>query len=156
TKVNLDDYKGGLPIDIVVQPPTTQLTPPVPPRDTVNCIMIKVPAMQQTQAHTPISSTSTNKENRGPGWNTSAGDMIIQGTRFKLCLEPAPLRTTNLESEEKVINKETSMSEEEGKTGQCTFCPAKCHETNITMMEKHYCVHPSIPGYVAPDRGAIR
>ncbi|KAI9454491.1 hypothetical protein F5148DRAFT_1151690 [Russula earlei] len=112
TKVDLDGYKGGLPIDIVVQPPTTQLAPPVPLRDTVNCIMIKVPAMQWMQAHTPISSTSTNKENAGPGWNTSAGDMIIQGTGFKLHLEPAPLMTTNPGSEEKAINKETSMSKE--------------------------------------------
>jgi hypothetical protein len=142
-------------MDIVVEPPATHLTPPVPLKDTVNCIMIKVPAMQQMQAHTLISSTSANKENAGPEWNTSASNRIIQGTRFKLQLPAAQLMTTNPGSEKEAINKETSTGEEEGKTGRCTFCPAECCETIITMMEKHYCAHPSIPRYAAPDQGAI-
>jgi hypothetical protein len=104
-------------MDIVVEPPATQLTPPVPLKDTVNCIIIKVPAAQHAQAHTPIGSTSADKENAGPEQNTSASDRIIQGTGFKLWLPAAQLMTTNPGSVEEVINKETSTGEEEGKTG---------------------------------------
>ena len=164
TKVDLDDYEGGLPIDLVVEPPatqltlpeppTTKLTPPVPLKDTVNCIVIKVPATQWMQACTAIGSTSADKENTGPERNTSASNRIIQGARFKLRLPAAQLMTTNPESEG-TINKETSTGPEEGQTGQRTFCPTECHEAIIMTMEKHYCAHLSILGYAAPDRGAI-
>lgn len=155
TKVDLEDYEGGLPMDIVVEPLATQLTPPAPMKDTVNCLVIKVPATQRTQAHTPISSTSADKENAGPGQKASAGDRIIQGAGFKLRL-PAAQPTTTTPGSEEAIDKEVS-TDEGNKTGsRRTFCPAEYRETIIDMMEKHYCAHPSIPGYAAPDGGAIR
>jgi hypothetical protein len=36
------------------------------------------------------------------------------------------------------------------------FCPSELRESVITMLEKHFCAHPSIPGYSAPSAEGIR
>ena len=40
--------------------------------------------------------------------------------------------------------------------GKCTFCPAKLHDSVITQVESHLCVHPLIPGYSALTPAGIR
>lgn len=44
---------------------------------------------------------------------------------------------------------------EETKTRR-TFCPAAFREPIVTMMEKHYCAHPLLPGYAHPSPEGIK
>ena len=49
-----------------------------------------------------------------------------------------------------------SLDEDEGTPGHRTFCPTIYHEPIVNMMERHYCAHPSIPGYGPPDAIGIK
>lgn len=40
--------------------------------------------------------------------------------------------------------------------GKREFCPFENRDAVISLMERHYCAHPSIPGYARPERLAIR
>jgi hypothetical protein len=181
TKVDLDDYEGGLPTDVAIEPqpappmpskdtanglvvrvpatqPRTDIVnkpqPAAPLKDTVNCLVIRVPATQLPQ--TCGSGKSAEKENAGMREKVVTEDRVIQGAGFKLRLPQIQPITTKADSGENTIEKETPISEEDDAIGRRTFCPVEYRETIITMMEKHYCAHPSIPGYAAPDREAIR
>lgn len=48
-----------------------------------------------------------------------------------------------------------SFSREEESTRQ-TFCPPEHRQSILDMLEQHYCAHPAIPGYAAPNPAAIR
>ncbi|KAJ7833625.1 hypothetical protein B0H14DRAFT_2364226, partial [Mycena olivaceomarginata] len=37
-----------------------------------------------------------------------------------------------------------------------TFCPARYRDSILTMLEKHYCAHPLLPGYAHPSSEGIR
>ncbi|KAJ7246826.1 hypothetical protein B0H12DRAFT_1220454 [Mycena haematopus] len=56
----------------------------------------------------------------------------------------------------------TSGSEDEEEEGEGkkrtrrTFCPAIYRERIVSMMEKHYCAHPLLPGYAHPSPEGIR
>ncbi|KAH9959718.1 hypothetical protein BGW80DRAFT_1131454, partial [Lactifluus volemus] len=39
---------------------------------------------------------------------------------------------------------------------QHTFCPPLYRDPIINMMERHYCAHPSIPGFCPPDAKLIK
>ena len=47
-------------------------------------------------------------------------------------------------------------NEDDGTPGRRTFCPALYRDSIITMMERHYCAHPLIPGYGPPDATGIK
>ena len=47
-------------------------------------------------------------------------------------------------------------TDEEITNGQRTFCPIEHRMTVIEMMERHFCAHPLIPGYSAPNPEGIR
>ncbi|KAF8238100.1 hypothetical protein L208DRAFT_1243897 [Tricholoma matsutake] len=42
------------------------------------------------------------------------------------------------------------------KHNQRTFCPLELHANIINMMERHFCAHPLIPGYLAPSPDGIK
>jgi len=37
-----------------------------------------------------------------------------------------------------------------------TFCPSELKEDILSMIERHYCAHPLIPGYSSPTPEGIR
>ncbi|KIJ94363.1 hypothetical protein K443DRAFT_75663, partial [Laccaria amethystina LaAM-08-1] len=51
---------------------------------------------------------------------------------------------------------EVSENENEGKQTRRTFCPPLYRVPIVDMMERHYCAHPIILGYAAPNPAAIR
>jgi hypothetical protein len=67
--------------------------------------------------------------------------------------------TMNLD-EANVDEAASSSSEDEEDEGKQrtrhTFCPARYREPIISMMEKHYCAHPLLPGYAVLTREGIR
>ena len=115
----------------------------------MNCLVIRVPATQLPQTYG--SGKSAEKENAGMREKVVTEDRVIQGASFKLQLPQIQPITTKADSGENIIEKETPISEEDDAIGRRTFCPVEYRETIITMMEKHYCAHLSIPGYAAPD-----
>ena len=75
---------------------------------------------------------------------------MIQGTGFILHLAPNTSADPPKESDDLC-----NSAEDEGNE-QHIFCPAAYQETIINMMERHYCAHPMIPGYAAPDVSTIK
>ncbi|KAJ7697483.1 hypothetical protein B0H17DRAFT_870000, partial [Mycena rosella] len=49
-----------------------------------------------------------------------------------------------------------SEEEEEQKKTRHTFCPPSYREPIISMMEKHFCAHPLLPGYAEPSPEGIK
>ncbi len=47
-------------------------------------------------------------------------------------------------------------SEDDTANGQRTFCPIEYCDTIVSMMERHFCAHPLIPGYSAPIPEGIK
>ncbi|KAJ3535176.1 hypothetical protein NMY22_g6606 [Coprinellus aureogranulatus] len=62
--------------------------------------------------------------------------------------EPAPIASTPPPSDQP----ESTQSTNERRT----FCVAEHREPIITMMERHFCAHPLIPGYAPPSSEGIR
>ena len=155
TQIDVGDYEGGildaeqLPTLVntmapVAQPGAIQLPQHPPPlQDSMNLLRIKLAL---------------------PNIASAVGRMI-QGVGFKLSIAPTCLPTIEEEDDEEdaeedagAIEKETEMSsdEDEGTPGRRTFCPTIYREPIVNMMERHYCAHPSIPGYGPPDAIGIK
>ena len=159
TRVDINDYEGGIldteqppliiPANVMApaaQPVAIQLPPPPPPPplgDSTNLLRIKLTL---------------------PNIALAVG-RVIQGVGFKLSIAPTRLETIEEEDDEEEDvgaterEKETSVSnedEEEGVPGRRTFCPALYREPIVNMMERHYCAHPSIPGYGPPTAVGIK
>jgi hypothetical protein len=175
TKVDIEDYEGGLPDDAELRPfvdptpPAFMLPPTQAPldirntlqtpattslRNTTNTLCIKLPPSTQTLPSSSIAINSTaDKENNGrPPADTHR---TIQGAGFILRLAPTPDAPTTGPNPKKWSDDVNDSEEGEGK-GRHTFCPAIYRESIIDMMERHYCAHPMIPGYAAPDASAIK
>jgi hypothetical protein len=180
TRVDIDDYEGGAPDNelpplvngerllTVVQPPTT-LIPTASTPSSVPDLNPQSPhepptAQHLTQPHTPRENTTSLLRIKLPLPSiASAIGRVIRGAGFRFSI-PATWLPTIEEEEEKdeeegTINEERDVSgedEDDGKQGQRTFCPALYRDTIINMMERHYCAHPSIPGYSPPDAKLIK
>jgi hypothetical protein len=69
------------------------------------------------------------------------------------------IQTTFHQGNRTVRSMNKSMSEEDSNDENCTrrtFCPPENRQSIIDMLERHYCAHPSIPGYAAPNPIAIK
>lgn len=162
TRVDFEDYEGGLPNGNAAGKPPLTATQPTPPtlallQDKANVLRIKIPVSQRE----PIVVRPGDDKENGPGMGpTSFGvSTVIQGPSFRLKLlkhVETPIDTKS-PSEEEV--QDVSGDEEElddGKTHRRTFCPALYREPIINMMERHYCAHPLIPGFAPPECAAIK
>jgi hypothetical protein len=198
TKVDLDDYEGGLPDDNELLPlvdlraPLTAPSPPtrstpltasaspavpaalVPNRSpfgvATNSLRIKVPrpsqmpprAREGTGATDPAKqTTSASKENaRESEALPSDTPLKIHAKGFILRLlpttQPGPEAATGMSKALVEENGEVSENEDEGKQTRRTFCPPLYRVPIVDMMERHYCAHPIILGYAAPNPAAIR
>jgi hypothetical protein len=58
----------------------------------------------------------------------------------------------NAEEDSEGISEEDSNE----KHARRTFCPPEHRQSIVDMLERHYCAHPSIPGYAAPNPVAIK
>ena len=161
TKIDHDDYEGGLPDNVEIPPRVNPTAAPplrsptplnlIPVGNAANMIRIRLPAPSQL----PTASKSVNltvDEQSVP----LEPCPTIQGHGFVLRLMPAaetPAPSTD--PAEKSSNDEDDGSEAEAR-GRHTFCPVLYQETVLNMMERHYCAHPIIPGYAAPDAIAIK
>ena len=121
--------------------------PTEPSKETCNALVIRLPPEMQNTSSIPGSHEKRND----PTDNSTVNQQIIQGIGFKLHLLPTVVNNAhNKPSEEEASDEETERS------SRHTFCPAEHTNTVINMMEKHYCAHPSIPGYAAPNGSSIK
>lgn len=105
------------------------------------------PPVEGTFASEPRQS---NVENAAATHSSESGPPQTNG---KLVIRiPAP----QVSSEGKTEEIEDVSDEETSTNPQHTFCPQLYRDKIITMMERHYCAHPLIPGYAAPSRDGIR
>ena len=154
TKVDAEDYEGGLPEDVS----EAKLLPQPGPAslaalgNATNTLRIRLPLPSQ-----PISALVTDEHQKG---NTNIANIPceerprIQGTGFTLLLQPSDPTADkrNPEGDNDSISEEDS----DGKCRQRTFCPPENRQSIVDMLERHYCAHPVIPGYAAPTPAAIK
>jgi hypothetical protein len=163
TQIDIEDCEGGSPDDVVLplvnaetsssstNPPTMSLPNP--------------PANQPPAIHPPIlgqplgdASNALRIKFSLPSIVSAVG-RVIQGAGFKLHIAPKQLLPDIEEEEPKPMEDEGSISEEDDDSdgpSRRTFCPVVYREPIINMMERHYCAHPSIPGYGPPDAVGIK
>jgi hypothetical protein len=72
----------------------------------------------------------------------------------------ATLRAAPASSEAPIDPRESENSSDESEEGfrngtRRKFCPAVDRQLILTMLEKHYCTHPFIPGYAHPSPDGI-
>ncbi len=145
TRVDVNDYEGGI---LDEQPPVV-----IPAN-----VMAPAAAMQS-----PAAASVLKIKLALPNIASAVG-RIIQGVGFKLLIAPTQLPTTEEEDNEeevagameKEISEDEDEDEDESMPGRHTFCPALYRDPIVNMMERHYCAHPSIPGYGPPDTVGIK
>lgn len=130
TKTDVEDYEGGLPEESKpVAPPAPPRPEPSPFGNATNTLRIKVPLPSHPQAVTGSSLAASRPRRKG---------------------------SSTTEKENQSADEDETGDGEDDEEGRHTFCPAVYRESIVDMMEKHYCAHPMIPGYAAPDASAIR
>jgi hypothetical protein len=156
TRVDINDYEGG----ILDEPPITSQPPSTAP---------KAASLPVSSSSAPNPHEPPENKPRMPLGNilriklplpsiTSAIGRVIRGEGFRLSIPGTHLPIT----EERDVNERTQESavsvygEDEEEEGQRTFCPLLYRESIISMMEKHYCAHPTIPGSSRPDARSIK
>jgi hypothetical protein len=141
TRVDRDDYEGGLPGD-ETHPLSSSLL-----GNATNTLRIKLPPPTQPTTQPLHLARGGDKENQAgthctAAWTTQIRRVVLllpSTAKSPLSEQPADVSEVN-----------------EGNPDRRTFCPAIHRDTIVNMMEQHYCAHPLIPGYAAPNPGAIR
>jgi hypothetical protein len=164
TKVDLEDYEGGLPEDgpgiRVPVKEKPQIAPSSALReglgDATNLLRIRLPPPSQ-----PIRAPSTHKyqkENTNPADSHRDDRPRVQGTGFTLSLKPPNDPNDTSSGKQNAEEDSEGISEEDSneKHARRTFCPPEHRQSIVDMLERHYCAHPSIPGYAAPNPVAIK
>ncbi|KAF5324215.1 hypothetical protein D9619_011369 [Psilocybe cf. subviscida] len=156
-KVDVEDYEGGVPDDAQVDK-NSQVTESIPGRpqgphnpplstpltESTNVLQICLPPPSQ-----PIEFEE--EHDCDDGRLPPAERPRIQGTGFTLLLQPAVEQGSAETPDSGDVNDDTDSA-----CTRRTFCPVDFQKTIIDMMERHYCAHPDIPGYVAPEAAAIK
>jgi len=171
TKIDLEDYEGGLPEDTKL-PHTAERSEVERPSPTpqkalgqaTNSLRIRLPPSSQVMAVLMVDDQQ--KENVDP-IHTPNAQPRIHGNGFVLALKPSfdesdpsansrdrPTCTNTNDTEGDSHSADDENDHE--KHSRRIFCPPDSRQPIIDMMERHYCAHPSIPGYAAPNRTAIK
>jgi len=148
-KVDTKDYEGGLPED-AGQSHVAQNEAEIPARshnhtlrvlgDSTNSLCIRLPL--PSQAVSILAANIEQKENIDAIHAPIEPQTRIQGTGFVLLLKPPDDSISDNDDEEKQTRR--------------TFCAPEHRQAILDMMERHYCAHPLIPGYSAPNPVAIK
>ncbi|KAF7358846.1 SWIM-type domain-containing protein [Mycena sanguinolenta] len=93
-------------------------------------------------ARTTGTTAPTAKKTKGK----VAGDTDIAAAKSSQAGDASGSMAANEDDEQEGKRKPTRR----------TFCPADYRERIVSMMEKHYCAHPLLPGYAHPSAEGIR
>ncbi|KAJ7342562.1 hypothetical protein DFH08DRAFT_1012256 [Mycena albidolilacea] len=143
----------------------------------LNTITTPAPAVRAKHAATS-TTTAGEKENAPveaaggvqtrfgrttkPPKRTDAADPaeITRAIKARTTGPAAAPKATKVHKEVAEDEAASSSSEDEGaegkKSSRRTFCPSIYREPILTMMEKHYCAHPLLPGYAHPSAEGIK
>ena len=155
-RVNATDYEGGSQEDANPgsshsdSAPTITIAADAFGKITNSlCIRISMATQQTAARATTKESQSADKEN-----NVAMGNIRAE---FTLHFNTNPLITTPSETDKTAENQEEISDDEDGEIkSRRTFCYIEYCEAIVNMMEPRYCVHPTIPGYAAPDPRSIK
>lgn len=162
-KTDPGDYEGGLPEpDMQAAPPACQPQSAVPPPlpstdpDAANILRIKIPVVKQPPPPPVLSPNPPLSPVPNPPVAPSMANTFTLGRdRVERLMIRVPATQPLVEPSGKP--EEEVNSDDETTTGtRRTFCSTLYRDTIITMMEKHFCAHPLIPGYAPPSREGIR
>ena len=120
----------------------------------------QTPQSMQDDSSTPIPAGSHPGVTEVAGHSTTLadgnGDPLGASTNpstIKLTLQiPAPSTVPNPSP---VIEDEPD-SDQDLTMARRIFCPLEHRDTIVTMIERHFCTHPLIPGYSAPTPEGIK
>ncbi|KAJ6617365.1 hypothetical protein B0H10DRAFT_1760364, partial [Mycena sp. CBHHK59/15] len=134
-RADAGEYEGGIPdtITAVISTPPQPLT--FAPMTMPQCVWSVSP---------PESRSMAPRERR-----MCCPIMMPKTTAPR---KPKP-RVTETESGGESEGEEEEEEEEQTRS---TFCPIHYHDPIVSMMEKHFCVHPLLPGYAHPSPKGIK
>lgn len=160
TRVDTEDYEGGVPdpngpAHIIYnsspsanQPPTGPLAPSI---------------AKPPPTHEPSPLGDSLRIKLPPAQITSAVGQTIHEAGFRFTIAPTQLSTSEEQrkikgvADEREVNVEgKEEGDEDGTTEHRTFCPPLYIDPIVKMIEKHYCAHPTIPGYGPPSSRGIK
>ncbi|KAI0294052.1 hypothetical protein B0F90DRAFT_1821561 [Multifurca ochricompacta] len=147
--IDAEEYEGGVPDDIEnICPTQTHMSGS-------NTLSITIPAQKAPSTSAP-EPTPAHKSHH---CNT---DKETQGTKdLRITIKVPPLHIAPASSQGPIIPHEPESSDDEDEEGlqnetQRKFCPAIYRQPIVTMLERHYCAHPSIPGSAHPSPEGIK
>lgn len=149
TQVNLEDCEGGSPdnelLPLINAEPSSSTNPPAAPPPTT----LSQPLEDASNALWVKFSLPSI---------VSAVGRVIHGAGFKLHIAPTRIPDIEEEGPKPMEDKDNVSEEDEDDDGPSrrTFCLVVYREPIVNMMERHYCAHPSIPGYGPPDATGIK
>jgi hypothetical protein len=168
--VDVANYEGGPPedVDLVLAcpgpMPTSANAPPMSnaPQgpthmlgDTTNILRIKILLPSQVIPAQSEVQESQRRDGVDAVKKPSRATCIIQGNGFTLCVLKS-IAPADFEDTAENDSENDSENEAGKKKAQHTFSPTDDHEPIINIIEWHYCAHPVIPGYTAPDPVSIK
>jgi len=154
TRVDVTDYEGGPPEDATYNPPTFDAAAVATTilGETSNSLRIRIPVATQQIESRPMTDMGQIADKENDFVIPVIARNIIKGVGFTLHLNTNyPISTPQIDKTTEVIN-----DDEDEEMSRRTFCDAEYRESIVDMMERHYCAHPMIPGYAAPDPGSIK
>jgi hypothetical protein len=126
-----------------------------------NALRIRLPRPTQPTSTGTLVSESDEQQKE----NMSLDNDIPHKSRAKIKLRDGftllLLPTADLDDTSGMRNTESEVDafteeEDDEKHTRRTFCPPEYRQSIVDMLERHYCAHPAIPGYAAPNPTAIR
>jgi hypothetical protein len=162
TRVDRDDYEGDIPDDKMIQPHSAEpassaASKEMPFGNAMNTFRIKLPPKSQSaSASLPKSAHHDGDKENMHGTPCGAKQPIrVKHVVLHVSLAPKSTLSEQLDGA-KPADEISDDDENDGNPERRTFCPAAHRDAIINMIEQHYCAHPLIPGYAAPDPGAIK
>lgn len=161
TREDLEDYEGGVPDDAAETDANLNEANPAVLNDVTKALHIRLPPSTQP-ASTLVSDDLEQEKNLE---NTDLDDIPHENRRkiklrngFTLLLHPPQAADTDDTSGMQNAESEVDDFRGEGEENHTrrTFCPLEYRQSIVDMLERHYCAHPAIPGYAAPNPTAIR
>jgi hypothetical protein len=119
----------------------------------INTLRIKLPPKTQSTSQLALCDGADKENMAGAPCNA---EHPIRVKRVILHVSSTRKSTLGQIEPEKPAVEVSDDEENDGNQDRRTFCAATHRDTIINMIEQHYCAHPLIPGYAAPDPGAIK
>jgi hypothetical protein len=147
TRVDRDDYEGGIPDDEMIQPHSAEpessaASKEMPFGNAMNTFRIKLPPKSQSASASLPQSAHHDGDKENMHGTPCGAEQPIRVKRVVLHVSSAPKSTLSEHLDGAKPADEISDDDENDRNPERrTFCPAAHRDAIINMIEQHYCTH---------------